>query len=75
MKDHEQAARRLAAALGRRIDAEDIVFADDGGTILTADGGVFALCGGNACYEPGVGWRRNGKPWDPTGVKVRPVTS
>ncbi len=74
MKDHEQAARRLSAALGRRIDAEDVVFADGGGAVLTADG-VFALCGGNACYEAGTGWWRNGKQWDPTGAKVRPVTS
>ncbi len=72
--DNEQAARRLAAALGRRIVAEDIVFADDGGTILTADARVYVLGGGNAVYEPGKGWRRNGKPWTPDGVKVRPVT-
>ncbi len=71
--DHEQASRRLSAALGRRIDAEDIMFADDG--IVMVGDSAFALAGGNACYEPGVGWRRNGKPWDPTGVNVRPAAT
>ncbi|CAN5120489.1 hypothetical protein BH20ACT8_BH20ACT8_09730 [soil metagenome] len=70
--DNEQVARRLSAALGRRIDAEDIMFAD-GGIVMTATG-VFSLCGGNACFEAGVGWWRNGKRWTPDGVKVRPVT-
>ncbi len=71
--DNEQAARRLSAALGRRIDAEDIAYADDGGTVMTATG-AFALAGGNVAYEPGVGWWRNGRRWTPDGVKLRPIS-
>ncbi len=70
--DNETAARRLSAALGKRIDAEHIVYTADG-TVMTADA-VYSLAGGNVAYEAGAGWWRNGKRWDPTGVKLRPAS-
>jgi hypothetical protein len=66
----ELAARRLSAALGKKIDEDDVIFAADDGTLLVGDQ-VYALVKGNAAYVGNGEWMKNGRPWvDPEGVQI-----
>ncbi len=54
--EKELAARRLSAALGKKITADDVGFLSDRGLVeLTGDRGVYMLMRGNAAYVAGTG--------------------
>lgn len=60
----ELAIRRLSAALGRKITADDIEeIALD--YVFLRSGECFALYAGNVAYKAGEGvWLKNGQVWD-----------
>lgn len=60
--DRALAARRLSAALGRKVTADDIDFIE-GNYVCLVGGKVYALYAGNACYAGNGLWMKNGREW------------
>lgn len=60
--DNALAARRLSAALGRKIAPEDIEYVFNSYVSL-GDGGVYRLYAGNVCYAGRGVWMKNGREW------------
>ena len=60
--DNALAARRLSAAIGRKITADQIDFIE-GNYVCLVGGKVYALYAGNACYAGDGLWMKNGAEW------------
>ncbi len=66
--DKSLAARRLSAALGRKISPEEVEYVQ-GSYVCLGPGKVFKLYAGNACFIPGGKsgepvWMKNGELWE-----------
>ncbi len=72
------AARRLSAALGRRVEPEDVQYLSSDCKLVRLKGDlVFMLSGGNTAYCGDGVYMRNGKPWDQSSYDggLRPLSS
>jgi hypothetical protein len=60
----ELAARRLSAAIGRKVTPDDVAGVVLGEYVSLTSGETFKLYAGNAAYCGNGLWMKNGKPWD-----------
>ena len=61
--DNALAARRLSAALGRKVSPDEIAFIGERGLVSLASGKAYTLFAGNACYAGNGLWMKNGREW------------